>query len=305
MDKFVFNDDSVSRLLDDILTNQESQDQRDQQERTVDGRFLCRFRGCKASFKYDGVKRRTHELSHEPLADSPSQRSSEQSAAEPCNKPTDDVYSYNCALLADGLFFINFLDAVKKGDGVRLMHQYKYMLLYCRADGHASNKYALECLYQSFLVQSLLSPTESERFDWNRSINNQCGKGCNIPHDLEVEHSNRFIKGSAKNVGPNLTDRAVQCICQAESGARSLTGNVNQGLNSIRGSGKHTHSSPENDVDELLRQIQQTNVFTEHPGRSYQHFNDFERDPFKTLNMSSLYQWITQHKKNIIRGNRA
>ena len=107
------------------------------------------------------------------------------------------------------------------------------------------------------------------------------------------------------NVGPNLTDRAVQCICQAESGARSLTGNVNQGLNSIRGSGKHTHSSPENDVDELLRQIQQTDVFTEHPGRSYQHFNDFERDPFKTLNMSSLYQWITQHKKNIIRGNRA
>ena len=69
VDKFVFNDDSVSRLLDDILTNQESQDQRDQQERTVDGRFLCRFRGCKASFKYDGVKRRTHELSHEPLAD--------------------------------------------------------------------------------------------------------------------------------------------------------------------------------------------------------------------------------------------
>ena len=37
VDKFVFNDDSVSRLLDDILTNQESQNQRDQQERTVDG----------------------------------------------------------------------------------------------------------------------------------------------------------------------------------------------------------------------------------------------------------------------------
>ena len=244
-------------------------------------------------------------MSHDPPVDLPSQQGSEQSTAEPCNKPTDDVYSYNCALLADGLFFINFLDAIKEGDGVRLMRQYKYMLLYCRADGHAKNKYALECLYQSFLVQSLLSPRESERFVWNRSINNQGGKGCNIPHDLEVEHSSRFIKGSAENVGPNLTERAVQRICQAKSGARSLTGNVNQGLNRICGSGKHTSSSLENDLDELLRRIQQTDVLTDHPGRSYQHFNDFERDPFKTLNMSSLYQWINQHKKNIIRGNTA
>ena len=36
VDKFVFNDDSVSTLLEDILTSQESQDQRNQQERTVD-----------------------------------------------------------------------------------------------------------------------------------------------------------------------------------------------------------------------------------------------------------------------------
>ena len=56
----------------------------------------------------------------------------------------DDVFSYNCALLADGLFFLNFLDAGKEGDGIRLMRQYRYMLLYCRADGHSSNKYALE-----------------------------------------------------------------------------------------------------------------------------------------------------------------
>ena len=158
VDKFVFNDDSVSRLLEDILTSQKSHDQRNQQERTVDGRFLCRFPGYQASFKYDGVRRRTHELSHDPPVDFPSQQGSEQSTAEPCNKPTDDVYSYSCALLADGLFFINFLDAVKEGDDVRLMRHYKYSLLYCRADASAINKYALECLYQSFLVQSVVNP---------------------------------------------------------------------------------------------------------------------------------------------------
>lgn len=57
------------------------------------------------------------------------------------------MHSYNCALLADGLFFANFLDATKEGYGMGLMRQYKYMMLYCKADGQASNKYALECLY--------------------------------------------------------------------------------------------------------------------------------------------------------------
>ena len=32
-----------------------------------DGRYPCRFKGCKASFKYDGRSRRQHELSHNPL----------------------------------------------------------------------------------------------------------------------------------------------------------------------------------------------------------------------------------------------
>lgn len=304
VDKFVFNDDSVNSLLDDILANQQTQDVQDQQDRTADGRFPCRFPGCQSSFKFNGASRRRHELSHDPPLDVQGQPDSDQSTPEQ-SKPTDDVYNYNCALLADGLFFANFLDAVKEGDGMRLMRQYKYMLLYCKADGQASNKYALECLYQSFLVHSLLSPRERERFVWNRGVNTKGGRGNNIPHDLEVEHSNCFIKGSARNLGPNMTEKAVERICHSESGSRTMSINVNQCLNSIRGSGRHTSSSLENDLEELLKRLQLTDVFTEHPGRSYRCFANFARDPFKTLNMSSLYQWINQHKKNILRGNRA
>ena len=65
---------------------------------------------------------------------------------------SDDIFNYNCALLADGLFFMNFLDAIPESDGARMMGQYKYLLLYFRADGTHSAKYALQCLYQSFLV---------------------------------------------------------------------------------------------------------------------------------------------------------
>lgn len=32
----------------------------------ADGRFPCRFPGCSSSYKYDGVNRRRHEMSHDP-----------------------------------------------------------------------------------------------------------------------------------------------------------------------------------------------------------------------------------------------
>ena len=116
------------------------------------------------------------------------------------------------------------------------------MLLYCKADGQASNKYALECLYQSFLVHSVLSPRESERFVWNRGVNNKGGRGNNIPSGLEVEHSNCYVKGSCKNLGSNLTEKAVQRICNSESGSRAMFDNMDQSINRFRKSGRHTSS---------------------------------------------------------------
>lgn len=313
VDKFVFDDKSVNKLLDQILTVQQRQGTADEQPRTANGRFPCRFPGCEFPFRYDGASRRRHEASHnpQPLTSNEACISNDSSEAVISNGQSttdesgDDVFSYNCALLADGLFFLNFLDAVKEGDGIRLMRQYRYMLLYCRADGHSSNKYALECLFQSFCADSLLSPRDRERFVWNRSVNNRGGRGNNIPHDLEVGHSNLFNKGAVKNLGPNVTDKAVERISHSENGTTEMSGVVDQDIKRIRSSGQHTSSSTERDLDELVKRALETDVFTFSPNRRYQHFTNFERDPFKNLDMTKLYSWINQHKRNIIRGNKS
>lgn len=190
--------------------------------------------------------------SHPPNTTTESSQSTSSDA--PNKENSDDVYNYNCALLTDGLFFLNFLDAVSEGDGLRLMRQYRYMLLYCRADGHHSNKYALECLYQAFCVNSLVSPRDCERFVCNRTVNNRAGRGNNIPHDLEVEHSNLFNKQGIKNLGPNVTEKAVQRIYfSSESGTRAVSNALDQSINRSRGSGQHTSSSAERDLDELIK----------------------------------------------------
>jgi len=203
------------------------------------------------------------------------------------------------------LYFMNFLDAISEGDGVRLLRQYKFLLLSFRADGRESTKYALETLYQLFLTNSLLSPRDAERFTWNRSVNTFGGMGKNIPLDLDMEHSNRFIKQAIKNLGPNITEKAVSRICQSEKDVRVLLAKVDDCLQRNPGSGKHTKSSTEQDLEELVKRGVSTDIYTRHDYRQYRHFVDFQRDHLKNLELSSLYKWINQHKRNVDLGIRA
>jgi hypothetical protein len=210
-----------------------------------------------------------------------------------------------CTAGQEGLFFLNFLDAISEGDGNRIIRQYKFLILNFRADGQQSNKYALECLYQSFLVNALLSPRDAERFTWNRMANTFGGIGQNIPLDLDMEHSNRFLKQAIKNLGPNVTEKAVQRISHAEKDTRKLLKKLDDSLQRVPDSGRHTHSATEKDLDVLITRAVDTDIFTRCNSRPYNHFKEFERDHLKDLDMSGMYKWINTHKKNVALGIKA
>ena len=138
--------------MDGVLTEEEK-DILQQQKLTAKGIFPCRFAGCNKSFQYNGKTRRNHEPSHDPPIQFDgslllTQSSPGCTAPPEETKAGDDVYNYNCALLTDCFLFFNFLNAIKEGGGAWIMRQYKYIMLYCKADGSHSTKYALECLYQ-------------------------------------------------------------------------------------------------------------------------------------------------------------
>jgi hypothetical protein len=100
------------------------------------------------------------------------------------------------------------------------MKDYKYLMLLCKADGSHSTKYALGCLYQLLLVNGVMSEKDAEVFIWNRSVNNHGGIKINIPLDLEVEHSNNYVKQGIRNFGANVTESAVTRISSAEKAVR-------------------------------------------------------------------------------------
>ena len=223
---------------------------------------------------------------------------SESTSAISINSPTstptstdgDDVFNYNTALLAEGLFFLNFLDSTSEGDGERTLRQHKYLMLLCRADGAHSTKYALESLYQLLLVNGYLSESEAEVFTWNRTVNNRGGAGKNIPFDLEVEHSNNYIKQGINHLAVNLTENAVSRVARAEKPVREIIFKVDKSIQYACRSGFHVERFPKTDFDAIIKELVDMNVFEQKEGRHYRHFRNFLRDPLKNLNMSQLYQ---------------
>lgn len=308
VDDVVIDETMMNGSLEEMVSMQERQEILGQLRLNEEGRFPCRFPGCQTSFKYNGKNRRKHELSHDPpvqlseeVLDAPSAL---HSSSSPPSKDADDMFNYNAALLSEGLYFLNFSDAVSEGDGGRIIRQYKYLMLLCKADGPHSTKYALESLYQLLLANSL-SEKEAEIFVWNRTVNNHGGLGKNISHDLEVEHSNNFNKQGYGNLGVNLTEKAVTRICQAEKPVKAVIGKVDQLLQRFIRSGRHVQRFPVVDLDELVKKLSENGVYMYQEGRSYRHFKGFERDALVNFDMSKCYTWINDHKKKLSSGVKA
>jgi hypothetical protein len=305
VDEIVIDQSTFATVMERATAVQDKELSNNQQL-NEDGRFPCRYPECPKSYKYDGKARRKHEASHNPPVVVPEEPGCDGNNGELAKdkEDSDDVYNYNCALVSEGLLFMNFLDAIAEGDGERIFRQYKYLMLLFKSDAPHSNKYALESLYQLLLVKGVLSKRDALRFIWNRSVNNKGGLGMNIPLDLAVEHSNNFLKQSINHLGVNLTENAVTRISKAEAPMRGVMDNIDRDLKRIRRSGKHKKKSSVTDMNVLIGKLTEEDVFSRRPGRGYKHFKNFERSPICWLNMSKIYTWINKHKDNMSIGTR-
>ena len=134
-------------------------------------------------------------------------------------------------------------------------------MLLCRADGAHSTKYALECLYQLLLVNGCLSESEAEVFTWNRTVNNRGAAGKNIPFDLEVEHSNNYIKQGINYLGVNLTESTVSRVAKAEKPVREIIFKTDKSIQFACRSGFHVEHFRKTDFDAILKELVDMKVF--------------------------------------------
>ena len=133
---------------------------------------------------------------------------------------TDKIHLYATQVLTLSLFWDVFHDAIREGDGDRILSYWKFLLIIFRVKGHRN--YCKEAIILLTQYHCLLSERKAAQMKWSRFVNVSGKKGGNIPCDLHLEHLNRRLKGLITDLHSN-----------ASSCSRNLDGNIypNNALN--------------------------------------------------------------------------
>ena len=122
-------------------------------------KFPCRMEGCPNTFTYFKA-RQTHERKKHNLL-LPTDSSPKTTPHTHC----DHKEEHTVARLGFSFLLMDILDAVKEGDGDRLMRIYKVALLFYKAYGNSH--YAYSTFLLTIQVNATLSPRIAHSVTWN------------------------------------------------------------------------------------------------------------------------------------------
>ena len=111
---------------------------------------------------------------------------------------SDNVTSYGDedgvlkVVISVGLFYEEYVDAIREGDGEHVKRCLKFLLPIFKSANRKN--YSLEILYTLYQYYFLLSSREAEELIWSRFVNVHGIPGKNIPMDLHMEHLNKVLK---------------------------------------------------------------------------------------------------------------
>ncbi len=166
---------------------------------TPDGKYKCRQPGCSNVFKFDGKNRIDHEATHGMFVEKATKKAGE----------LDELYNYQVSLMEISMLIHNFFDAISMGDGNHVIQCWKFMMMYLKADGASSRKYALECFYILCQYSCILSKRSAFNLKWNRFFMSPNGLGGNIPQDLALEHYHGMLKNIFRMLGSSVADKKI------------------------------------------------------------------------------------------------
>lgn len=204
----------------------------------------------------------------------------------------DMMYQYSTQLLTIGCMYLEFRDAIKEGDGIRVLRCYRYLLPMFISSGRTN--YAMESL--NFLMQYdyLLSPRQAEELLWGRFINTHGQAGRNIPNDLHCEHLNRLVKTSITQLQANKTTRSMERVARALGTVYPILHNFDKDNHVAEPSASHKEVKSFQDFKSVLSCLNKASVFTNIPGRKYNTILK-PRDPLHAMSQEDIQEWVKKH----------
>ena len=169
-----------------------------------------------------------------------------------------------------GCFYLEFSDAVREGDGNRILCCWRYLLPIFLGSGRTN--YSCEVLNMLFQHSYALSPRLSAQLLWSRCVHLHGRQGKNIPADLHMEHLNRLVKDAVKNLGANKTEKAITRVGRAIGNIAPVLRTFDEQNHVDVPSGTHKIASYERDRNIIVSELCHINVFNSVPGRSHAPF---------------------------------
>ena len=186
-------------------------------------------------------------------------------------------------------------DAIREGDGLRVLRCWKYLLPVFKSSNR--HNYSVEVLNMLSQYYFEFTPREAQELIWCRFVSTHSAPGCNIPEDLLQEHLNKVVKDCIKDLGSNKTEAAVIKVGKAVGNLYPILDTFDK-ENSIKNpSGHHKVPNWDKDRDLLISRLLAAEIFTEKDQcRSHRNFSN-PRDILHSINTESLTEWMISHLK--------
>ena len=205
---------------------------------------------------------------------------------------SDGVYEYSKNLMKIGCFYLLFNDAIKEGDGKRVLDYYRYLLPIFINSG--CRNYSIEALNLLCQYNYDLPPQQAEQLLWSRFINTSGIRGRNIPFDLHMEHLNRMVKTIISGLGANKTKEAVVRCSKAVGTIDEVLQQYDKCNYVTSPSGTHRKPPNNKELDIIIKELQRNKVFECTFGRRHPSF----KKPVNILQAKSskeVMTWVTEH----------
>ena len=203
---------------------------------------------------------------------------------------SDRILNYSKTALTLGLLKLDHDDAIKLGDGERILRLDSIMFMHYKR--FHCTKYAYGMLETILQSKVLLSERLAYRLIWNRVVNHRGKIDTNHPNDLDVEHCNKTFKEEAHSYRGVFTEKTLSRVSRSAMKTESILRNYDSTTKVIRPSGKHTFADVSGDIYTLARQFKTRQVFASIPGRTHSAFQSIEANQLQDLDMQDFRDWL-------------
>ena len=208
----------------------------------------------------------------------------------------DKVCVYSMEVLTLGLLWHGFHDAIREGDGERILRYWRYLMVVFTASNNYN--YAKEAVHLLLQYHYTLSERQKAQLLWSRCVNTTGVAGANIPGDLHMEHLNRRLKTVLRLMGANVTPKTVQEAGKAIAPVQHVCQIFEQTTAKYMHSNHHTLPSFGRDFRTVLNILRGENVFV-HIGQRQHASHRFKCTLLEKLSKQDIEKKVDQSLKKL------